>query len=1307
MYLRSRNRLLSTLGIAGIATALLGTSALAQNLIPGPPPKALQKNPNLVGSTLDFPSGDFQDIDIASPRSINMSAKPKVVWEDVLRVNNVAWLRLYFSEVHLEGDSFIRVTSLLDGQVQELDASTMNMWSNSTAYFNGNAVKIELVGAPWTLDNQIRINQYAYEIGVADRGGCGICGNDDRVPSSDNNFARLMPVGCSATLYNEDSCMVTAGHCLGSGGVVQFNVPASNSDGSTNNPGVNDQFPVQAEQGVNSGVGADYGALFIGTNGNGDKPYDAYGSFMPLASSVPGSGNIDIRGYGVDENDPTRSQTQQYHSGPINNTDASAIYYDVDVTFGNSGSSIIANGEIIGVVTHCSTNCENYGTRIDLAGFVQVRGIVCNGDDPPGGCPVGEIEDCNGNCCPANWVGDGYCDDGSYQHNSVDIYLNCDTFDCDGGDCPPESCDNGGGDPTGACCVGNNCSVVTAAECGTAGGDYLGDGSSCAGEPCGGGGGDDGDNCGNAVDASVGANPFDTSSATDSGYGEPDDSQCSGTYLDWQGSADFWMRWSAPGTGTANFSTCDASSYDTSLVLYQGSDCNNLNQVACNGDSAGGDGNCQSFYSEISYEVVGGQTYFIRIGGWQGATGAGTLTIDGEFGGDPLGACCVDDNCSVVTAADCSAAGGNYLGDDSNCDNDPCGGGGDPTGACCITNSCSILTADECNDFSGSYLGDNTSCAGDPCGGGGDGGEAYLDIAGIDSWDLSGSANNEVRTVTIPAGASITGVGWENVTLSAYDPSWGSEAAIMFYWENDGEPFAGYISIFPDDEAPGDYGPADGFDDLSLDYNFTDADGQVQVEFFETYDDAEGVVDSTWTGGSIYIVYNGGGGGDPTGACCVNFSCSIQTQLGCVEQGGDYLGDGTNCSDNPCAGVGACCIGSECLEVTSDQCSSNGGDFYGDGTTCANITCEDPPAVGACCVDNSCFSATADDCGNADGSYQGDNTNCADVDCGGGNVTGACCYDNSCAVTTIVACITIDGEYQGDDTDCSDDPCGLNGGDITVMHSIIGKDLLSIDEPNWTVDLFVTMSANQRLDAVAGTPDQQKMLTCSTSFFQNGNGGPTSVEINPAFYEFDPDLEWDSRVSIGCIDSTGNPFPANNLQNIGIDWTNFENGGDLSVGNGLWFHLPDDVAGEARMFVAQDCSMQYGVHLGRLTVLGDDGEIGFEGIVQGRDTEGNVYSESVSTYFGYTTTEDCNGNLVPDTCDIANGTSEDANGNGIPDECDDSCPGDADGDGDADVDDVLNLLSAFGSTNGDGDLTGDGVCNVDDILLLLSYFGDC
>ena len=59
------------------------------------------------------------------------------------------------------------------------------------------------------------------------------------------------------------------------------------------------------------------------------------------------------------------------------------------------------------------------------------------------------------------------------------------------------------------------------------------------------------------------------------------------------------------------------------MVLYEGS-CDN--QVACNGDADGEDG-CQAYYSALDYNVEAGETYYIRIGGWLGETGEGTLTI--------------------------------------------------------------------------------------------------------------------------------------------------------------------------------------------------------------------------------------------------------------------------------------------------------------------------------------------------------------------------------------------------------------------------------------------------------------------------------------------------------------------------------------------------------------------------------------------------------------------------------------------------------------------------------------------------------
>eukprot|EP01051_Picozoa_sp_SAG22_P017940 SAG22_NODE_2889_length_2122_cov_19.395768_2_plen_153_part_00 len=50
-----------------------------------------------------------------------------------------------------------------------------------------------------------------------------------------------------------------------------------------------------------------------------------------------------------------------------------------------------------------------------------------------GRCPVGEVHDCNGNCAPLDWIGDGFCDDPTDT-----VVLNCEAHQLDGGDCDPD-----------------------------------------------------------------------------------------------------------------------------------------------------------------------------------------------------------------------------------------------------------------------------------------------------------------------------------------------------------------------------------------------------------------------------------------------------------------------------------------------------------------------------------------------------------------------------------------------------------------------------------------------------------------------------------------------------------------------------------------------------------------------------------------------------------------------------------------------------------------------------------------------------
>jgi hypothetical protein len=535
--------------------------------------------------------------------------------------------------------------------------------------------------------------------------------------------------------------------------------------------------------------------------------------------------------------------------------------------------------------------------------------------------------------------------------------------------------------PQGACCVGGACSYVSEHDCLLMGGTYLGDFVSCAGNPC---DPNNGDTCAAAKTATEGTNPFDTTDSTDSEFGDPDGSQCEGTYLDWDDSPDFWFKWSAPGNGTIDIDTCSPSSYDTSMVLYEGLACDELVQIACNGDAPNAAG-CQQYYSLIEgIPITSGQTYWVRIGGWQGGTGAGTMYLAFNGISDPTGGCCIGLACAVLTDAQCTAMGGSYLGDGSDCANDPCG---------------------------------------------------------------------------------VTAIG----------------------------------------------------------------------------------------------------------ACCIGGECSVQSHDNCLAADGIYLGDGSNCSGDPCGG----------------------------------------------------------------------------------------------------------------------------GGEFTAIYwTVIGVDLLTSGEPSYSVDVYVEVPGDWRVDAVAGNSQQQKTVASTTTFYQDVYGGPTSQSVNPDFYPLAPDLQWDSRVTIGCVDSSGNPFAENALNNIGIDWTDFESGGDLSVGDGTWFVLPSDQQGESRPFTDSMCGERNGVLIARLTTMEYDSEILFEALFQGRDENNVTWQDTAAVTITYQGELDCNGNGTPDACDIASGDSADSNGNGIPDECESGCEWDLNGDGITDVNDLLEVIAGFPATY-----------DIDDLLALLADFG--
>ena len=69
------------------------------------------------------------------------------------------------------------------------------------------------------------------------------------------------------------------------------------------------------------------------------------------------------------------------------------------------------------------------------------------------------------------------------------------------------------------------------------------------------------------------------------------------------------------------------------------------------------------------------------------------------------------------------------------------------------------------------------------------------------------------------------------------------------------------------------------------------------------------------------------------------------------------------------------------------------------------------------------------------------------------------------------------------------------------------------------------------------------------------------------------------------------------------------------------------------------------------------------------------------------------------------GPYTDLGGNTICEEAE--CDSDVNGDGTVDVNDILQLIGAWGNLGGDEDINEDGVVGVDDLLVLIGAWGSC
>ena len=85
------------------------------------------------------------------------------IFRQEVRVPGAAWIRLTFDDVVLGRapvggqETVIRITSLADGAVQTLDAVALGQWRETSAYFNGEAVSVELIADAATGPSRLAI----------------------------------------------------------------------------------------------------------------------------------------------------------------------------------------------------------------------------------------------------------------------------------------------------------------------------------------------------------------------------------------------------------------------------------------------------------------------------------------------------------------------------------------------------------------------------------------------------------------------------------------------------------------------------------------------------------------------------------------------------------------------------------------------------------------------------------------------------------------------------------------------------------------------------------------------------------------------------------------------------------------------------------------------------------------------------------------------------------------------------------------------------------------------------------------------
>ncbi|MEE8576812.1 MAG: hypothetical protein V3T31_06120, partial [candidate division Zixibacteria bacterium] len=309
-------------------------------------------------------------------------------------------------------------------------------------------------------------------------------------------------------------------------------------------------------------------------------------------------------------------------------------------------------------------------------------------------------------------------------------------------------------DPRGACCLVDQCAMLTAAECQAAGGTYLGDNTSCLPNAC--------DTC---TQWTAGLDVIPVSDFQIELY------DATGTVLvelltatgnamtvqrglPFEESPGIWrMNTTVVAFGGSGFSTTLGA---FNIALDPSATSEGFIRMC---DSC--DDNWAESYFEIIYvittglpfpmDTLGGDTAQMHLpcaGQWDPFTGGIFMPPDGHDYIDPRKVPIYDNNGTIIGYT----MKRHHVGDPN-------------FGACCVADQCIMLTAVECGAAGGTYLGDNVPCTPDACD------TCTQWTAGVDTipvsdfnielWDESGTVLVEVLSATANAMIVNRGVPYE------------------------------------------------------------------------------------------------------------------------------------------------------------------------------------------------------------------------------------------------------------------------------------------------------------------------------------------------------------------------------------------------------------------------------------------------------------------------------------------------------------------------------------------------------------------